>query len=77
MESNDGMAFSSRDRDNDLYRESCAQEREGAWWYNDCGMSGLNGLNQPGRDSLAGIVWQRWKGELSLARTEMKVRPRQ
>lgn len=76
MDTNDLREFSTKDRDNDLYTDSCAHEREGAWWYNDCGMSNLNGLNQPGTESLAGIIWQKWKGDVSLAMVEIKVRPR-
>ncbi|XP_019637151.1 PREDICTED: ficolin-2-like [Branchiostoma belcheri] len=63
----DGKPFSTKDRDND---GSCAQLHKGAWWYNSCYRSNLNGLY------LDGVNWRHWKGyNYSLKRTEMKLRP--
>ena len=36
--------FSTRDRDNDKLNGRCAQAHIGAWWYNRCQFSNLNGL---------------------------------
>ena len=36
-----GMKFTSRDRDNDLYGSNCAHG-DGGWWYNNCGHLELN-----------------------------------
>ena len=33
---NDGMKFSTNDRDNDLNSVNCASVRGGGWWYNRC-----------------------------------------
>lgn len=39
-----GMAFSTWDVDNDQWGDgSCARDHQGAWWYNQCGSSSLNG----------------------------------
>ena len=35
LDSHNGMAFSTYDRDNDLSNASCADVRAG-WWYHDC-----------------------------------------
>ena len=38
----DGMAFSTKDRDNDEAGGNCAVGNRGAWWYNSCAHSSLN-----------------------------------
>ncbi|KAL9972069.1 hypothetical protein ACROYT_G018308 [Oculina patagonica] len=38
-----GMSFSTKDRDNDKTSSNCAINNRGAWWYNSCGDSLLNG----------------------------------
>ncbi|XP_063402248.1 fibrinogen-like protein 1 [Mytilus trossulus] len=41
MKRNNGMKFSTKDRDNDTHRSSCASVY-GAWWYWSCSFSELN-----------------------------------
>ncbi|XP_077981985.1 fibrinogen C domain-containing protein 1-like [Glandiceps talaboti] len=71
-----GMFFSTRDRDND-HRDSgnCAETFTGAWWYNTCHYSNLNGQYLAGQSSREGVVWYYWKGWESLKHVEMKIRP--
>ncbi|KVP39838.1 fibrinogen-related protein [Burkholderia ubonensis] len=73
-----GMPFSTKDVDNDnVPSASCAQVYKGAWWYNACHASNLNGayLNGPHSSYADGVEWYTWTGHYeSLAHTEMKVR---
>ena len=70
--------FTTRDQDNDANGgANCAQLYKGAWWYNNCHHSNLNGLYHGGSHSsyADGVNWGRWRGhEYSLKFTEMKLR---
>ena len=50
------MQFSTKDQDNDGGSGSCAQLYKGAWWYNACLSSNLNGLYINGAHSDDGMV---------------------
>ena len=73
------MKFSTKDVDNDQTGGSnCAQLYKGAWWYNKCHSSNLNGQYLAGlHGSYAdGVNWAPFKGQYySLKTSEMKVRP--
>ena len=73
------MSFTTKDEDNDFSGQSCALLFKGAWWYNDCHHSNLNGVYHGGlfSDSPAnGVSWNSFRGAwYSLKRTEMKMRP--
>ena len=64
-----GMKFSSRDRDNDLYSGNCAYY-EGGFWYNNCG--GLEINDDPNSNSILYLNGQ-WHNPILI---EMKVRPK-
>ena len=70
-----GMKFSTRDNDNDIHEGNCAQFWIGAWWYEGCYDSNLNGhYFNTATANYRGIVWRHWKGNTSLKFTEMKTR---
>ena len=73
-----GMKFSTFDQDNDGYKDSCAVPYGGAWWYNSCRYSNLNGMYLHGSTTsyADGVVWRTWTGyHYSLRISEMKIRP--
>ncbi|KAM4663338.1 uncharacterized protein O3C94_011560 [Discoglossus pictus] len=69
--------FSTKDRDNDGSKQSCANELKGGWWYQDCCHANLNGLYLRGESkSNEGIAWKTGHGLLySYKYAEMKIRP--
>ena len=72
------MSFSTKDQDNDQPIVNCAIWSEGAWWYNKCLYSNLNGRYLNGRHSSYsnGVTWAHWKGYYySVKRAEMKIKP--
>ena len=73
------MQFSTKDADNDVSIADCASMYQGAWWYNTCHFSNLNGhyFHEDETPDLAtGVVWLCWGGYYdSLRRVTMKVRP--
>ncbi|GFO30438.1 ficolin-1 [Plakobranchus ocellatus] len=69
------MPFSTIDMDNDKDSGgNCAFACSGAWWYNDCTESNLNGLWKGAGKS--GMLWYRVSSYYSLQTSEIKIRPR-
>ena len=72
------MAFTTRDQDNDIYNGNCATDFKGAWWYEKCHSSNLNGCYRKGNHSsyADGVNWRDWRGYYySVKRAEMKIKP--
>jgi len=71
------MQFSTKDADNDVYKEgSCSLLYRGGWWYSACHSSNLNGLylGGPHTTYADGIEWYAFRGyNYSLKITEMKI----
>ena len=72
------MYFSTKDQDNDRHTAgSCATHWKGAWWYNKCHSSNLNGVFQSGQSGAQGVVWESFnKSYYSLKYAQMKLRSR-
>ena len=74
-----GMKFTTKDVDNDKYGSgNCAVIEKGAWWYNKCSFSNLNGLYRTSPHyTQDGIYWYHWKKSwYPFKNAEMKIRPR-
>ena len=58
-----GYPFSTKGRDNDISKNNCAARFKGAWWYESCHHSNLNGLYRRGSHSsfADGVNWYHWK----------------
>jgi len=73
-----GQPFTTNDQDNDSWSGNCAVQNKGAWWFNACHYSNLNGVYHHGKHSSVadGVNWSHWKGyKYSAKRAEMKIRP--
>ena len=79
------MKFSTKDQDNDKSGGKCATHFRGAWWYNKCHTSQLNGVNYGNIKKAPyakGIVWPNRKNPaatlyFSWKTSEMKMVRRQ
>ena len=73
LTNHNGLRFSTKDQDNDASKQNCATDRaiQGAWWYNDCRTSNLNGVYRNGADN-GTMVWGYIR---HIKRAEMKIRP--
>ncbi|XP_059142266.1 fibroleukin-like [Physella acuta] len=69
-----GMKFTTTDRDNDLDSGNCAQRFSGGWWYKDCFTVNVNGRWGEKKHGF-GINWRGVSGhDDSMEFVEMKVR---
>ena len=75
IKGHNNMAFSTKDRDNDIWSSNCAVSFTGAWWYSNCHYSNLNGKYLGRKSDDKGALWNSFRSSLSLKFTEMKLRP--
>ena len=82
MAKHNNRPFSTYDSDNDAYGGgNCAQVYRGAWWYNQCFRSNLNGPHDPitpppPSPTANRVVWYDGSRYLYYPNVEMKVRPK-
>ncbi|XP_055643223.1 ficolin-2-like [Toxorhynchites rutilus septentrionalis] len=73
-----GMKFSTLDEENDIWPDgNCAVSYKGAWWYNTCHNSNLNGLylGGPRKEYATMMCWNTFKGSYyGLKRSRMMIR---
>ncbi|XP_052864056.1 fibrinogen-like protein A [Anopheles cruzii] len=71
------MKFSTYDRDNDVWTGvNCAAYHEGAWWYDNCSHSNLNGPYKNKADHRS-MHWQHFSGSYEgLSFSRMMIRPK-
>ncbi|XP_033628208.1 fibrinogen-like protein 1 [Asterias rubens] len=75
LSAHNNMAFTTKDREYDDSSRNCAVYRKGAWWYRYCTDCNLNGryFNEA-TYNIKRIMWNGFSGNLSLKRTEIKIR---
>nr|XP_019561842.2 microfibril-associated glycoprotein 4-like [Aedes albopictus] len=72
-----GAMFSTLDKDNDIWGDSCAVAFNGAWWYTSCHSSNLNGKYLKGNTAEhgTGMVWNTFRGpHYALKSSRMMIR---
>ena len=71
-----GMAFTTKNNDNDKWSHNCATSYNGAWWYRICHTSNLNGLyiKTANSQNCQEIVCFTWHRNFPLKFTKTKLR---
>uniref|UniRef100_H2YI03 Fibrinogen C-terminal domain-containing protein n=1 Tax=Ciona savignyi TaxID=51511 RepID=H2YI03_CIOSA len=80
LSNHNGLPFSTKDVDNDsIGNFNCAVRNHGAWWYDGCFDSNLNGkyFKNCHTTSTQGVSWSKFHGlQCSMKFVEMKFRPK-
>ncbi|KAJ8311571.1 hypothetical protein KUTeg_010926 [Tegillarca granosa] len=72
---NIGGYSGTADKDNDAGGSNCAQTCNGAWWYNNCYYSSLNGKYMINVNNVKSMNWYQFhNSHLSLKISEMKIK---
>ena len=76
-----GSEFSTLDQINDTAPKCCpcAPAYGGGWWFYSCFEANLNGeyFEDPYDNGYyKGIIWELWKGDYSLKKSKMMIRPK-
>ena len=76
MAHHNGQAFTTKDRDNDRSSNNCAVYYGGAWWYESCYHSNLNGRYGYHGTSDNRSAWYDGTDAHHYTNVEMKIRPK-
>ncbi|GBM32112.1 Techylectin-5A [Araneus ventricosus] len=69
------MEFSTKDKKYQKSNTGCPAMRSSGWWFNNCGSSNLNGINNPdGKESQKYMNWRPFTKYRSLLSVEIKIR---
>lgn len=76
LSENNGMKFSTKDQDNDIWGKRCAVEFKGGWWFYNCLGCDLNGpYHKSAVKTAIGMVWHLFgKHYVSLKNARMMIR---
>jgi len=74
LDYHNGKPFTTKDRDHDTRSNNCAVDFTGAWWFDFCFHSHLNGKYVPAGGSYEGPRWHGFNDKRTLKFTEMKIR---
>ncbi|KAJ8311579.1 hypothetical protein KUTeg_010934 [Tegillarca granosa] len=73
-----GYKFTTKDKDQDTYKDNCALVYNGAWWYNKCYSSNLNGWyvrsTKENSSSLNWYYFHKIPRHIPLKTSEMKIK---
>ena len=71
-----GMKFTTRDKDQDLYYTNCADVNKGAWWYRSCQYVNLNGMYATSSENVIYMSWYHLKnkyGKITFSEMKLKI----
>ncbi|XP_052068197.1 fibroleukin-like [Mytilus californianus] len=70
---NNGLMFSTRDRDNDISnKSSCGIYKRSGWWHAWCTWANINGIYFNNGES--SVHWKSWLGMKGLRKTKMMIK---
>ncbi|CAL4092926.1 unnamed protein product [Meganyctiphanes norvegica] len=75
LQYHNGQSFSTYDQDNDDWEDNCASSRKGGFWYKSCHYTNPTGVLTTKKDYTLGMIWFRWKSNITLKKILFKIRP--
>ncbi|XP_066537217.1 angiopoietin-related protein 3-like [Hoplias malabaricus] len=69
----EGMRFSTKDRNERSDEENCTRDYSGGWWFSACGDINLNGKCIQSRPRRRGVQWKHHKGQTHLKSSKISI----